>query len=510
MINIKLEKIKTWVIASIAFIIAVVSIFTAKLLTQKKLEVQKPQAETITVVNDAVDDTYVSSKSSGSNFGTDSTLISSRAKGDTSISYLKFDLSSLTGETLTGAYLRIIPTRSSNSVDHQVKLVDNSWVGKSITWDNKPSLGNVISSYSQNVSPGETTDIPLDYTKFQDRGGGLISIAVEPKSNNTSLEFSSRENSFGTPQLVVTYSKVIASPTPTIAEGYNCSYDFSIVTPTPTSTPTPTKVQDCKSSFPGAIYTTDATGSKVNLNIYRNKEDVYIHDDPNNHVPDGDYYYLVTEPPGDASSRILYWPYFAPDAYRPVTITNANLFEQLIPFETTSNPGNVYKAWLTDTLEFPPQPCSKTDVFKVIPENGTSLGVKSSKRLTGYGFNLSLLPILDLSNLKNGVTIYRWDNGSTTNLFGTNGKPSGKSVVSYTNSELSSFSTRTSSSTFGLSFTDSQVNDYSSYTYAICGQLKDNSYRCSDPVHVQASETMAFYYDSNSDPIPFPSGDVAF
>src|SRR5215203_311902 len=52
----------------------------------------------------------------------------------------------------------------------------------------------------------------------------------------------------------------------------------------------------------GAIFTTDSACSGVDLNIYGNKDDVYLNGGPAHPgaagLPDGDYYVKVTEPDG--------------------------------------------------------------------------------------------------------------------------------------------------------------------------------------------------------------------
>src|SRR5437899_2362463 len=51
----------------------------------------------------------------------------------------------------------------------------------------------------------------------------------------------------------------------------------------------------------GAIFTTDSTGHRINQNIYARKQDVYLQGGPDQrgvHLPDGRYYYRVTDPSG--------------------------------------------------------------------------------------------------------------------------------------------------------------------------------------------------------------------
>jgi len=151
--------------------------------------------------------------------------------------------------------------------------------------------------------------------------------------------------------------------------------------------------------FFGAIFTTMNGGLTVNGNIYENKEDVYLNGGPqnlnSNGLPDGDYYFQVTDPSG---ATLL-----STDAAvcRQVTVTGGKMagaaqasidaacahangdFDasngttpvQLIPYDTTPNAGGEYKVWLIKqgaatvgedgiTLSFSNSD-SKTDNFKI-------------------------------------------------------------------------------------------------------------------------------------------------
>ena len=94
------------------------------------------------------------------------------------------------------------------------------------------------------------------------------------------------------------------------------------------------------------------------------------------HLPDGLYYYRVTDPSGKV---ILY-----PDQYRTVTVSN-NVFPptQLSPFLTSANSGDEYKAWISTVPTFENN-CSKTDNFKVSltkakPGDATGDGIVDQK-----------------------------------------------------------------------------------------------------------------------------------
>ena len=149
----------------------------------------------------------------------------------------------------------------------------------------------------------------------------------------------------------------------------------------------------------GAIFTTDASGNPVNLNIYDAKEDVYLNGGPGINAPDdaaglpaGTYSYQVTDPSGktllstdpvscrqftvDASGVITSVAPSGACAHLTGTSTEDNgLTVQLFPYSNTPNPGGVYKVWVspTDLLNcsapgnkncFVPR-YSKVDNFKV-------------------------------------------------------------------------------------------------------------------------------------------------
>jgi hypothetical protein len=149
----------------------------------------------------------------------------------------------------------------------------------------------------------------------------------------------------------------------------------------------------------GAIFTTDASGNPVNLNIYDAKEDVYLNGGPGINAPDdaaglpaGTYSFQVTDPSGktllstdpvscrqfsvDASGVIVsVAPAGACQHVTGTSTEDGGLTVQLMPYLNTPNNGGVYKVWVTPTSEldcaapgskhcFVPHH-SKTDNFKV-------------------------------------------------------------------------------------------------------------------------------------------------
>ena len=151
------------------------------------------------------------------------------------------------------------------------------------------------------------------------------------------------------------------------------------------------------SALSGATFTTTADGTRVDANIYQHKADVYLDGGPGSHaprgaaaLPDGDYYFQVTDPSGhtllssDAiDCRKVHFAggqitqVYACGNGQHVTGTDRNdgaLTVQLMPYADTPNPGCEYKAWVMPVADyvdhFVPR-YSKTDNFKVCEKSTT-------------------------------------------------------------------------------------------------------------------------------------------
>ena len=150
----------------------------------------------------------------------------------------------------------------------------------------------------------------------------------------------------------------------------------------------------------GAIFTTDVDSNFVNGNVYDFDEDVYLNGGPRPNapctaagLPNGDYYFQVTDPSGamllssdDITNRrvtvsgglmVAHSGTHGIGIGKCVDFNGFNITVQLAPFNPTPNPGGEYKAWMTkvgdyDTtgtkgsFGFIPSK-TKTDNFKVVP-----------------------------------------------------------------------------------------------------------------------------------------------
>jgi len=136
----------------------------------------------------------------------------------------------------------------------------------------------------------------------------------------------------------------------------------------------------------GAIFTStlgpdNVHCSGVDLNIYGDKDEVYLNGGPAHPgaagLPDGDYYVQVTEPDGTLLGTSV-----GSASETPVHVTNGEFdqcyqlsdilikaSDQSQGFDDTSNNGGEYKAWVSTEPTFT-NSNTKTDNFKVKPQEG--------------------------------------------------------------------------------------------------------------------------------------------
>lgn len=170
-------------------------------------------------------------------------------------------------------------------------------------------------------------------------------------------------------------------------------------------------------SLSGAVFTTDNTCTGVDLNIYQNKEDVYISGGPSHPgaagLPDGYYYVKVTSPDGTLLGTSL-----GSGSETPVHVTNGEfdncyqLSAILIKasdatqgYDNTPNAGNEYKVWVSAVSTFD-ESSSKTDNFKV--NQGGTYETARLHVIKFYDANVN--GINDDGNLLTGWKVRIYDN----------------------------------------------------------------------------------------------------
>lgn len=118
------------------------------------------------------------------------------------ITYLKFDLLSLSGKQIVTAKLRLNITGSSYSTQ-VVKNTTNVWTETGITYNSRPALGTQISTFtSSNAGTWKEIDVT---SGVLGKGGQLVSFGID-STGTDGLYFNSKEATQSLrPQLVVSY-----------------------------------------------------------------------------------------------------------------------------------------------------------------------------------------------------------------------------------------------------------------------------------------------------------------
>jgi hypothetical protein len=171
-----------------------------------------------------VADAYVrDGGSAGTNFGADPTLQvkNTSAAGNNRRTFLKFDLSGVTGP-VTSAKLRLFGNHATaTTADSAFAVANNTWTESGINWNNKPALGA-----KQGASVTITTTAKYyewDVTAFvaaqRSAGVDTVSLAVtmDAQTNNAPDTFNARESASNQPQLVVSAGGGAGNGPPSVA-----------------------------------------------------------------------------------------------------------------------------------------------------------------------------------------------------------------------------------------------------------------------------------------------------
>jgi RHS repeat-associated protein len=151
-------------------------------------------------------------KSGAKNFGTASTLeVATSAKAGSNFdSYLKFDMKAV--PAFAQVKLRLFAGLSAKgSVTTTVYAVPlTSWAEKTITWNNKPARGAVLTTFT--VASKNSALVEIDLTRYllseRAQGRNVVSLALHSVANTAAtLKANSREAKTNKPLLVFTADK---------------------------------------------------------------------------------------------------------------------------------------------------------------------------------------------------------------------------------------------------------------------------------------------------------------
>jgi hypothetical protein len=153
---------------------------------------------TVTVILSPVADSYVNSGSPTTNFGT-STVLRVAGGSTTMTTYLRFDLSKVTG-SIQGASLKLMANSSSSLGFSAFGVADTSWGETTITYANAPPLAATATGSSGPITTGSWASVEIGGLAAPAQGG-LLTVALT--SSGTQESLASRESATP-PQLVLT------------------------------------------------------------------------------------------------------------------------------------------------------------------------------------------------------------------------------------------------------------------------------------------------------------------
>lgn len=126
-----------------------------------------------------------------------------RVRGDSKVSYLRFDVSALPpGEQVASVTLRVFAATSSGCGVQVLRAASNSWAETTIDWNNQPGPSGQILSTRAWASRG---DVSFEVTRAVSEAGSVSFVLRHaPGCDATSPAlFSSRDSGENRPQLVV-------------------------------------------------------------------------------------------------------------------------------------------------------------------------------------------------------------------------------------------------------------------------------------------------------------------
>ena len=197
----------------------------------------------------AAADAYVRSDQAATNFGSAVQLASNGSSTTTMISYLRFDVTGLSGPA-TSATLSYY-SQSTGVTKTAVHLVSGSWSESTLTYGSRPAYGATISTTGAlTAGTRATADVSSVVT-----GNGSYSFALTTTA--TATRWADSREAANPPQLLVTENTV--TPTPTATTASPTPSDSA----TPSDSVTPSDTVTTATSESTAASTTDASSTSA-------------------------------------------------------------------------------------------------------------------------------------------------------------------------------------------------------------------------------------------------------
>lgn len=145
-------------------------------------------------------DTYVMQGSPTTNVGTNTGMGVHGSGSDQRITYLKFPVTGIAGETVSSVKLRLEESvaNSDGNTSFQVVKTTSAWTEAGVTWNTKPTVGGTVyGTYTAGqLSNGGVVYIDLD-PSLLNAGDGTYEIALVSTANSTESIFDTRETGEG-------------------------------------------------------------------------------------------------------------------------------------------------------------------------------------------------------------------------------------------------------------------------------------------------------------------------
>jgi hypothetical protein len=136
-----------------------------------------------------VADTYVSSSSPASNYGTRTTVQSDGSPFK--IGYMRFDLTGLSASSVVSATLRMYITDKSRNTQQVWTVADDTWGERTVTYNARPALDTAIATVPITATTGIWVEVDVTQVVLAE-AGGLLSLGIDATGGD-GLSFSSRE-----------------------------------------------------------------------------------------------------------------------------------------------------------------------------------------------------------------------------------------------------------------------------------------------------------------------------
>ncbi|RCW48887.1 alginate lyase [Paenibacillus prosopidis] len=196
--------------------LGIISLLITMVFTTFSMQNETVSASTATELS-PIADSYVNSGAVSTNYGTATSMVTKESAANDRSAYLKFDLSGLTGSSVSSATLRLYVKSLTAAADRTAYSVStDTWTESGLTYSNMPAFGNPAGS----VRVTNTGWVEFDVTSYvmsEFAGDEIVSLYIKDPiaDNDIGIDFYSKENGSTQPVLSVITEPARFHPAPT-------------------------------------------------------------------------------------------------------------------------------------------------------------------------------------------------------------------------------------------------------------------------------------------------------